>query len=90
MRSSEVLGVPFEHMFAANKAEEVYKQLGYSTFNLRDPDLLTILSNANTSQVQLYDCHGNPSYIKFKSGGLATGPSRTIICYFHARLVKLL
>lgn len=73
--STERGGIVSEGRRAMTNAKETYDSFGYSTNSLENPSPLLILSNAASSKVQLYCCHGNPSVLEFPSGGLTVGNS---------------
>lgn len=59
-----------ENMDAMENAKKTYDSFGYSTTIIKDPSALTVLSNAISSKVQLYNCHGEVNYLEFKDGGI--------------------
>lgn len=75
--STERGGIVSEGQRAMTNAKETYDSFGYTTYSLEDPGAMTILSNAASSKVQLYCCHGNPSVLEFPNGGLTVGSSFT-------------
>ena len=71
--STERGGFESEGDRAMQNAKNTYDSMGYTTNMLKNPGALTILSNALSSQVQLYCCHGNTEYLEFPNGGLHLG-----------------
>ena len=73
MLNTERGGFESEGDRAMQNAKNTYDSMGYTTNMLKNPRALTILSNALSSQVQLYCCHGNTEYLEFPNGGLHLG-----------------
>lgn len=63
-------GIDSENMRSMENAKKTYDSFGYSTSIIKDPSALTVLSNAISSKVQLYNCHGEVNSLEFKDGGI--------------------
>lgn len=78
LSSSELTGFESEMNTTLEAASLTYQHRGYRVFKLKDPSALTLLSNLNSSNVQLFYCHGGLDYVQFKDCGLCLGKSTTI------------